>query len=148
MFFELIELTCATISSGVVGVVGYKLGKKKGIKEAPKIDLEKELKEVEEFLHPYDKENKENGDKKEDKVEAPKISNYVGRIPFAGKATTSLYNKKEQWYWVCPKCSLLNERIGKRYMPQFCHCDGTEHYHFLCNTCGFKAIMEPADKKK
>ena len=58
--------------------------------------------------------------------------------------------KRIEWCWSvrhkafsCPKCADVENKI----QPLYCECDGTEHFHFECRACHFKALMEPYNGK-
>lgn len=130
MFLELIELTAATISSGAMGVIGYSIGKKKG-KQKTTPDLKEELKEVEEYLNPYDKDNKTQ-------KETPTLS----VIDWAFSESKGRH--------ICPKCTTRLHSKDDACRSNICRCKlyETEHFHFYCANCKFKAIMKTADKQK
>lgn len=80
------------------------------------------------------------------KAKQPEPKPPPNRIPWNAKLTTTIKDpNKENWYLQCPKCTLLVPQYGQYAPkhPQFCQCDGTEHFHYECSTCGFKAFMDP-----
>ena len=73
-----------------------------------------------------------------------------GSIPFT-------YNRGDRLYgveagFVCPKCGVKHIKKAKDHIQdklQICECPEYPnlHFHWLCPTCGFKAIMRTADSK-
>jgi len=175
MLIEMIEIASGIIGTGTIfSAISYRLGKNKGLKEAPKPqpNLEKELQEVEEFLDPYKKEVKPSTNLilKEDLAKV---------IPIATEMAETALKSKEQevrdkaieeakalpiypWKWErwdpkidkggvrCPKCGFGIDITADNH-PKYCECIvGSGHFHLICTVCKFEAIYETAEtiKKK
>ena len=82
------------------------------------------------------------------KTKAKAFDENRGTIPWSLKTYVNCYGFTKTYGagFLCPKCQ---EYKNNTLQPPFCTCEDwiRGHFHFVCSSCKFKAIMRTKDNK-